>query len=157
MIETVSTWFQTLSQREKILVAVAGLLSAVVIIVLSAIGLINAITAKQEEYFAALDRRAQIERRVAEMAKAKTVQQAVGGPLQTIIAQSAAEAGFALDRADAPRPDIVDIAMAKAKPRALMTWLNGWEAQGIVVQKIDIKAANDGTISMTASLARPGS
>ncbi|NJM50709.1 MAG: type II secretion system protein M [Sphingomonadales bacterium] len=157
MIASINTWYQALSQREKILIGVAALLSALALVVLVSMGLLSAISAKQADYYAALERRAQIVNRVAAM-DAKAVNRTdQNSSLQQLISQSAAEAGFALDRADAPHGNIVDIAMAKAKPSALMSWLNAWEAQGVVVQKIDIKAGNDGTVSMTASLARPAS
>ena len=157
MMESLRSAFDGLSRREKILVSVAGALTTIVIIVfLIAMPLLDGINNKQKEYIAALERRAQLEVHIAAMQGAKAVRYDSSSPLQTLISQSAAEAGFALDRVDAPSAGTVDIAMAQARPQALMAWLNDWEARGVSVQKIDIKAANNGTVSVTASLKRPG-
>jgi general secretion pathway protein M len=156
MIASLQNWFASLSFREKILVGIAAALTSVVVaIFLITLPLLNAVNAKQQEYTAALERRTQIEARIANMADVKSIPFDNSTSLQQQISQSAAEAGFALDRADTPAADTVDIAMAKAKPQALMVWLNEWEARGIIVHQVDMKAGNDGTISMTASLKRP--
>lgn len=158
MIAALQHWFGALSLREKVMVSVAAALLGIIIAVfLIALPLLTAIEKRQSDYVDALDRRATVEARIAQVADAKAP--AAGslgaGSLQQVISQSAAEAGFALDRADAPAPDTTDIAMAKARAPALMVWLNDWESRGVIIRRIDMKAGNDGTISMTASLQRP--
>jgi general secretion pathway protein M len=156
MMTSLQNWFGGLSLREKIMIGVAAALTSIVVIIfLITLPLLNAIVGKQKEYTAALERRTQIQARIANIADAKPVAFDSSGSLQQVISQSAVEAGFALDRADSPAADTVDIAMAKAKPQALMTWLNEWEARGIIIHQLDMKAANDGTVSLTASLKRP--
>lgn len=157
MMSALQHWFDGLSLREKIMIAVAALLTGIVaIIFLIALPLIGGIQAKQKIYLAALERRAQIEARIGNIAAAAPVSANFQGSLQSLISQSAAEAGFALDRADAPAPDSVNISMAQAKPKALMAWLNDWETQGIFAEQLDMKAGNDGTVSVTALLKRSG-
>ena len=156
MMTQVENWFAGLSLREKALISIAGALTAVIVTVfLIALPLMSAISSKQTEYRQALERRAQIEMRIGAMQEKTSAPPDTSTSLQAAISQSAAEAGFALDRADSPQANLVDIAMARAKPQALMQWLNGWEARGVSVQQIDMKAANDGTVSVTATWMRP--
>lgn len=158
MISALQIWFNALSLREKLMIAAAAALSAVIILIfLIGLPLLAAIETKQQEYVAALDRRARVEARIENLATAApAADNNLSGSLQSVISQSAAEAGFALDRADPAAADGLEIAMAKARPKALMTWLNDWEARGIVAEQVDIKAGTDGTVSVTALLKRSG-
>jgi general secretion pathway protein M len=157
MMSSLKSWFIALSSREKIMVAAAGVLAACVIGVYAiTLPLLGAIQSKQLEYNAALERKAAIISQVQSASGAKTnVRSLPSGPVQQLISQSAIEAGFAIDRADAKGADRVEFVMAKAKPNALMTWLNDWEEQGLLVERLDIKAGIDGTVAVTATLARP--
>jgi general secretion pathway protein M len=157
MIGKVQNWFIALSSREKIMVVLAGILAAGVIGVYAiTLPLLGAIQNKQLEYFAALDRKAAIISQVQSASGAqKNAPSLPAGSVQQLISQSAIEAGFAMDRADAKGADRVEFVMAKAKPNALMTWLNDWEERGLLVERLDIKAGIDGTVAVTATLARP--
>ncbi len=156
MMDSFKSWFMALSSREKIMVAVAGVLAAGVIGVYAiTLPLLGAIQNKQQEYFTALDRKAAIISQVqSAMGAQKNISSLPDGSVQQIISQSATEAGFAMDRADAKGADRVEFVMAKAKPNALMAWLNDWEERGLVTERLDIKAGIDGTVSVTATLAR---
>jgi general secretion pathway protein M len=157
MIGKVQNWFIALSSREKIMVVLAGILAAGVIGVYAiTLPLLGAIQNKQLEYFTALDRKAAIISQVQSASGApKNAPSLPAGSVQQLISQSAIEAGFAMDRADAKGADRVEFVMAKAKPNALMTWLNDWEEQGLLVERLDIKAGIDGTVAVTGTLARP--
>lgn len=155
------SWFGALSGREQIMVGAAGALAAAVIgIYAVTLPLLAAIDAKRAQYSAATERRGAIVAQVEAAAGANAGGGAGGanmptGSVQQIISQSATEAGFVLDRADGSGADKVDIVMAKAKPQALMVWLNDWEQRGLLTERLTIKAGNDGTIAVTATLARP--
>jgi general secretion pathway protein M len=157
MMSSLKNWFIALSSREKIMVAIAGILAAGVIGVYAiTLPLLGAIQSKQLEYNGALERKAAIISLVQSASGAKTNARSLpSGPVQQLVSQSAIEAGFAIDRADAKGADRVEFVMAKAKPNALMTWLNDWEEQGLLVERLDIKAGIDGTVAVTATLARP--
>jgi general secretion pathway protein M len=151
------SWFRGLSRREQIMVGGAGALVAAVIgIYAVTLPLLAAIDAKRAQYFDAAERRgaiqAQVQDALGENAGATNLP---AGSVQQIISQSATEAGFVLDRADGSGADKVDIVMAKAKPQAFMTWLNDWEQRGLLAERLTIKAGSDGTIAVTATLARP--
>lgn len=156
MTDALRHWFGTLSLRERIMIWIAGSLATIVIVIFGiALPLWGAIDAKQQEYVAALERRARVEARISNITDAPApVSTDSSVSLQLLISQSAAEAGFALDRANPAADDSVDIAMANARPKALMAWLNEWEAKGIITQELDMKAGSDGTVSVTALLQR---
>jgi general secretion pathway protein M len=160
MTRKLTIWFDGLSQRERILVMIASMLASGAIIVFGfALPLLDAIDNRRQEYLFALEGRTRIESRIAAinaaMDNAKAAPTDSNTPLQMLISQSGAEAGFVLDRADAEATDTVDITMAHARPQALMAWLNQWENRGINIRQLNIKAATDGTVSVTASLTRP--
>jgi general secretion pathway protein M len=157
-------WFMALSIRERVLIAIAGLLASVIVGVFAiAMPLLSAIDAQQTAYAKALDRRGAIEARLAEIAKntgaapaapAQAATPANADPIATMLSQSAAEAGFVVDRADPQGDGGVQIVMAKAKPVALIGWINDWERKGVLVQEIGIQSAADGTVSIDATLKR---
>ena len=149
-------WFTALSLREKIMVAVAAILAAAIIGVYAiTLPLLNAVDGKRADYFTALDRRAAIVSMVtAASAGRPGAANLPAGDMRELVSQSALDAGFALDRADAQGADAASFAMTKAKPAAFMVWLNDWEARGITVQALDMKAGTDGTVAVTATFAR---
>jgi general secretion pathway protein M len=153
------SWFSALSGREQIMVGGAGALAAAVIgIYAVTLPLLAAIDAKRAQYSAATERRGAIVAQVEAAAGANAGRGGANlptGSVQQIISQSATDAGFVLDRADGSGADKVDIVMAKAKPQAFMVWLNDWEQRGLLAERLMIKAGSDGTIAVTATLARP--
>ena len=79
------------------------------------------------------------------------------GAIDLYVAQSAAEAGFALDRNDPAGPDRTDVAIATARPQALFGWLGGLEAAGVAVDALSARPADvPGTVAVTATLRRVG-
>jgi general secretion pathway protein M len=159
MTDSLRNWFTALSQRERIFVGVAGLILAVVIAVYAVtLPLLNAIETARTDYIIALERRGAIEVQVTLAEKNKVqIASIPAGSLQQIISQNAVEAGFVIDRADAKGDARTEIMMSKAKPSAVLVWLNDWEGRGIVIERLMIVAGNDGTVAVTATLAKQGS
>lgn len=157
MIANIRSWFTALRQREKILVTVAvALLAAVIAIYMITLPLLLAITSKQAEYLVALDRRASIEQRVDLIkkqgnAQAKTISKE---PVQILVSQSAAEAGFTVDQIT-PRGDaVVEMFISKARSPALHKWLNDLEASDLVVEQLAVRSGTDGSVSFNATIRR---
>jgi general secretion pathway protein M len=149
-------WFLALSRREQWLVGIAAILTMFVIgFYLVTRPMLNAIDAKRAEYFVALERRAAIVSQVNSALNEKVGAGSIpAGSVQQLISQSAVDAGFVLDRADARGADEVEFTISKAKPAAFMVWLGDWETRGILARNLDVKASADGTIAVTATLAR---
>ena len=159
MIDKLANWFGGFSLREKVLVSVAAILSALLVAIYGIyFPLTNAIHEKRVEYREALERRVAIEAMVAQanQKQAVSVIADMSGPLEQVVNQRATEAGFTLEKADAAGNGRVSISMAQARPAALMKWFAELELSGIVTEQIEVKAGNAGTVSVNATLARSG-
>lgn len=160
MIEKLANWFEALSLRERVLVGVAAVLSALLVAIYGVyFPLTTSIQEKRVAYREALERRVAVEAMVAQ-ANAKqsgvAVAAATTGPLEQVVNQRATEAGFTLEKADPAGNGRVVIAMAQARPAALMKWLADLEQQSIITEQIEVKAGSAGTVSVNATLARGG-
>jgi general secretion pathway protein M len=159
MIEKLANWFEALSLREKVLVGVAAILSVLLVAIYGVyFPLTTSIQEKRVAYREALERRVAVEAMVAQpnqKPRAAAVT-ATSGPLEQVVNQRATEAGFALEKADAAGNGRVAIAMAQARPAALMKWLAELELEGVVAEQIEVKAGSAGTVSVSATLARGG-
>ena len=160
MIAGVQRWWQALSARERLLVGIAAGLTALVVgWLLVAAPLARALTGAEEALDAAIDRRAAVSARVAAVRRA----QAAGAhparagddaPLDLRLAQSAAEAGFTLARNEV-QGGRVTIAVANARARAAMAWIDRLEQSGLIVDDLTLRPNADGTVALTATLRPP--
>ncbi|MDX3908865.1 MAG: type II secretion system protein M [Sphingobium sp.] len=153
------TWWIGLSTRERVLVAIMGVLLAIVIVWL---GIARPVEGALET---ARTRQAEaLDRNVAIRAKVKVLQampaqasRPTAGPLDQSVGQSAGEEGFTLERTQAQGEGRVEIAIASARPTALFGWLAKLEAQGVIVDTLTVQPAPAaGTISIRAVLKRAG-
>lgn len=157
MIDKLVNWFEALSLREKVLVGVAAILSALLVaIYVVYFPLTSSIQEKRVEYREALERRVAVEAMATQAIQKQSsgAVVATAGPLEQMVNQRATEAGFTLEKADPAGNGRVTIAMAQARPAALMKWLAELELEGIVADQIEVKAGSAGTVSVNATLAR---
>jgi general secretion pathway protein M len=78
--------------------------------------------------------------------------QPLGAPVQSVVAQSAADAGFSLTKSEPTVDDGVSISLAAAKSAAFFGWISRLEAQGIFVQQASIRANPDSTIAVDLTI-----
>lgn len=158
-MSAIRIWWRELSGRERVLVAIMGVLIAIVVIWL---GIARPVESALEN---ARARQAEaLDRNVAIRTKVKLLQAMPArtpassqGPLDQIVSQSAGEEGFTLERTQAQGDGRVEIAIASARPTALFGWLVKLEAQGVVVDTLTMQpAATAGTISVRSVLKRAG-
>ena len=159
MMQPIIHWFTALSLREKVLVGIATVLLALVVTIYGIyFPLTSAITVKRIEYREALERRVAIEAMVDNAVQKQPQAVAVisDTAVETVINQSAAEAGFTLEKVDAAGNDRAVITITQARPSALMKWLAELELQGVIIEQIDVKTGSAGTVSVNATLAKGG-
>ncbi|MEW6574969.1 type II secretion system protein GspM [Sphingorhabdus sp.] len=159
MKQQVVQWYTGLSLREKVLVGIAAALFALVFTVYGVyLPLTSAITEKRLAYREALERRVSIEAMVDNAAQNQPKAAAIisDTSLETLINQSAAEAGFTLEKVDASGSDRAVITITQARPSALLKWLAELELQSVVTEQIDVKAGNAGTVTVNATLVKGG-
>lgn len=82
--------------------------------------------------------------------------QRLDAPIELVVGQSASETGFVLSRTEPQGTDRVVIAIATARPQALFTWLDGLERRGVVPERLNVRANNDRTVSVEATLRGRG-
>ena len=159
MKQQVIQWYIGLSLREKVLVGIAAALFALVFTIYGVYSpLTSAITEKRLAYREALERRVAIEAMVDNTAQNQPKAAAIisDTSLETSINQSAAEAGFTLEKVDASGSDRTVITITQARPSALLKWLAELELQGVITEQLDVKAGSAGTVSVNATLVKGG-
>lgn len=154
MMDNARRWFAGLSQREKILVGIAGLLLAGLVGYYGiARPMAGAMTAAEQRYLDAVERQARIETKVAALrlpADGKAVR--FSGPIDAFVGQSAGETGIAVASVTPQSDSRVDMVVESAKPTALFGWLARIESEGIAVESLNINPMDNGTISATMTL-----
>lgn len=159
MIARLHSWWDGLSLRERWMVGVAGALAALVVgwfLILvplrSALADAGAAHAEAVDRHGAVMARVALLRRIGErQAPAATTPAAT---VDLVIGQSAAERGLALSRNEAQGEDAAAIAIANARAGAALGWIDALEAQGIVARELVMRPNADGTVALTATLAR---
>lgn len=90
----------------------------------------------------------------------KAARQAVAAPvvgeMAALAGESAGRSGLTLSSAAAQGPDRASVSIAGGEPRLMLAWLRGLEQQGVVVEDLRMTPAPDGSVSLTAVLARRG-
>lgn len=154
-------WFAGRTVRERRLIALMGLVAVFVCGWLLVIRpLLDAEAAARARHLAAVERLGAVRNRMDALAATSGQRIAAGraaGAVDLYVAQSAAEAGFTLDRNDPAGVDRTSVAIATARPTALFGWLSGLEGSGITVDQLSVRPAEiAGTIAVTATLRRVG-
>jgi len=154
MISNARNWFAGLSQREKILVGIAGLLLAGLVGYYGiARPMFGAMASAEERYVDAVERQARIDVKVSALQQPEDGQVAkFSGVIEAFVSQSAGETGIAVASVT-PQPDNrVNMVVESAKPTALFGWLARIEREGIAVEALNVNPAGNGTISATLTL-----
>lgn len=155
MVEGIRNWWGNHSAAERRLMAGLGIVILLVIVWLGIWRPIEeGLAAGWARQGAALDRFQSVEAKVAALKSLPTgAGQGVRTPIEQLVSQSAAEAGFTLDRVGSQGAGRMSISIAAAKMSVLLGWLSQLEAQGVTVQTISIvPGVTDGTVSVQAVL-----
>ena len=154
MIDNVRAWFTGLSQREKILVGIAGLLLAGLVGYYGiARPMVGAMASAEERYVYAVERQARIEAKVAALQQPVDGQVAkFSGAIDAFVGQSAGETGIAVASVTPQSDNRVNMVVESAKPTALFGWLARIEREGIAVESLSVNPAGNGAVSATLTL-----
>jgi len=138
-----SGWWALRSQRERALLLVMFALIGVVAAWLLVIRpLADALDAAKARHGAA----------VVALAEARARSRLASGPLasgpaETIVAQTASQAGFTGARIGSQGPGRVSVALDAARAPALFGWISEMERRGLVVDRLTARANADRTLS----------
>jgi general secretion pathway protein M len=151
-------WLSGRTRRERHLILLMLAIAAPVLAWLLVIRpLDTAHDAALDEHLAAIDRHGRV-LALAEAAKSTASRplDASKADLQLVVTQAAAQAGITLESASPSGANAIDLAVAGGRATALGQWLAQFEARGIAVQQLSMTPLPDGTVNMSARLARRG-
>lgn len=158
MMGRLNAWFIGLTERERMLVSIAGAMIALVVLVY---GIVLPVGTALDD--AAVRHREVTERagRIAgqlEMLKAAPSPRAaaLAGPVEQVAGASAQEAGFVVQSNQRRGSDVAVIVIPTARPSAALAWLDALAGQGLAVEQLVMTPAPDGTVSINVTLRRIG-
>ena len=154
MIENLKTWYFALTSRERVLVSVAGVLTAVVVVIF---GILLPTMSALEQAKNGLDEAVQRRGRIEAAVEAASLQKpAAALPAQAdidlVVTQGAAEKGFDLLKPTNSAPGQVDFRIEQARAPALLAWLSELESQGISVSTITMRGGTNSSVTVEAQL-----
>ena len=144
-------WFSRTPRERVMLITMAVIAIPILGWLLVARPLADAKQDARADYLLALDRNARIEALVA--AGEGRSAAAIAMPLTQYLNEQAAQRGFTL-AANAPdAPGQVRIAIAQANGQALLGWLAELEAQGLVINNLQISPGETGGVALNATIS----
>ncbi|OYY70822.1 MAG: hypothetical protein B7Y00_05260 [Sphingomonadales bacterium 17-56-6] len=154
MIASVRLWFAALNQREKWLVATAGVLSALTLVVFAIIlptfSALEKATLNLDE---AVQRRGRIVALVASTQGAATrTGHETATDIGLLVTQSAAEKGFDAIKSGNAAPGQISIRIEQARAPAFLAWVTELEAQNVVVRAATLRSGANGTVTVDAQM-----
>ena len=154
MIESVRLWFAALTQREKWLVATAGILAglsiAVFAIIMPALSVVEKAALDLDE---AVQRRGRIVAKVASTQGQRSVApMTAAADIGLLVTQSAAEKGFDVIKSTNAAPGLISIRIDQARAPAFLAWVNELEGQNIVVRTATLRSGANGTVTVEAQM-----
>jgi general secretion pathway protein M len=153
---TLRNWFVSRTKREHQLIL---LMLATALPVLAWLLVVRPLSAVYddalEDHLEAADRHGRV-MALAEAAKSTPARRVAANKadLQLVVTEAARQAGIALQGAAPSGPNAVDVTIVGGRATALGQWLGQFEAQGIAVQQMSMTPLPDGTVNMSARLAR---
>jgi general secretion pathway protein M len=155
-VTAVGHWFLGRTKREQRLIL---LMLAIALPVLAWLLIVRplgaAYDAALDEHLAAVDRHGRV-LALAEAAKSTPSRrlEADKADLQLVVTQAATQAGITLEGTRPSGANAVEVAVVGGRATALGRWLAQFEARGIAVQQMSMTPQPDGTVNMSARLAR---
>jgi len=154
MIASVRLWFAALTQREKWLVATAGILAglsiAVFAIIMPALSVVEKAALDLDE---AVQRRGRIVAKVAStQGQLSVARTAAAEDIGLLVTQSAAEKGFDVIKSANAAPGQISIRIDQARAPAFLAWVSELEAQNIVVRTVTLRSGANGTVTVEAQM-----
>lgn len=155
----VKAWFDARSPRERrLLLAMIALAVVTLIWAVMILPVRNGLSSSRARYTDAVVRLGSAQ---AGLAQVKAMQRRGGGavlgaPLPDVVRARADAAGFALSALDVEGPGRVRASIATARAGALMQWIAGLEAEGVLVESLSVSGSGAGTVTAQMTLRARG-
>ena len=158
MIHSARDWFMSRSPREqRLILLMLGIALPVLAWLLVVRPLNAAYDHARKEHREAVVRHGRV-LALADAAKSAPARRVRSGnaDIQLVVTEAASQAGIVLQGTTPSGPNAIDIGVTGGRAPALAQWLAQFEAQGIVVQQMRMTPSPDGTVNLSARLARAG-
>ena len=155
MIVRVREWYSARTGREQKLILLMTAIALPVLGWLFVLPFANAYDDAFKRHLEAVDRHG----RILSLADAVTDAPAgrsadSGADLQVVVSDAASQAGITLQSANAMGPDAFEIAITGTSAPIVTQWFRDLESRGIFVQELRMNPQPDGSLSVSARLAR---
>lgn len=156
MMQRVSLWYIGLTQRERVLVSVAGSLAAVILLIYGIVLPVgNALDEAATRHREATERAGRITAGIEALKRAPAARApALAGPVEQIAGASAQEAGFVVQSNERRGSDMAVLVIPTARPSAVLAWLDALGGQGLAVEQVTLTPAPDGTVSVNVTVRK---
>lgn len=157
MTEQLLTWFRARTQREQYMVAGGAIAVVLAFLYFLIVPLSDALASAKARHADAVIALGETQARV-DAVKALQAERAapLDAPLESVIRTRANDAGFALTNVTPQGSDHVQLAIASARPGALIGWIAGLEASGILVDRLATTDNGDRTVSVQMTVKAQG-
>lgn len=154
MTAAIRLWFAALTQRERLLVAIAGALTATIVLIFAIILPVLAMIEQAEfDHDEAVLRRGRIVALVeATQGKPAAKMPVASSDISLLVTQSAAEKGFDLIKSSNTTPGQISFRIDQARAPALLAWLTELETQNVVVRNVTLQSGANSTVTVDAQL-----
>lgn len=158
MMQRLTTWYIGLTQRERAMVSVAGVLGALVLLIYGLIlPLGHALDDAATRHREVTERAGRIAAGLESLKRAPVARVArLVGPVEQVAAGSAQEAGFVVQSNQRRGSDMAVLVIPTARPSAVLAWLDGLGPQGLAVEQVTLTPAPDGSVSVNVTLRKAG-
>lgn len=163
MMENIRNYWATLSDREKRLLIIAGILATALLAWLAAKPIIQMMGDVQRDHRAAVEREGRVAAKAALLKRPADAMAAEGQAdmansagvnVEQFLAQSASEIGLSLSRQEARGPNGASFAIAGGKAAVVAAWLADLEVRGFAFDRLSITPQADGNVGVTADVRR---
>lgn len=157
MTEQFLRWFRARTQREQYMVAGGAIAVVLAFLYFLIVPLSDALASAKARHADAVIALGETQARV-DAVKALQADRAapLDAPLESVIRTRANDAGFALTNVTPQGSDHVQLAIASARPGALIGWIAGLEASGILVDRLATTDNGDRTVSVQMTVKAQG-
>ena len=158
MIGSLKSWFGGRSPREqRLLIAMVALAALTILWAGIVLPVTDALSSAKERHAGAVVRLGETRARLAVLQDLQRDRPAaLGGPLEVIVRARANDAGFPLTLANPIGGDRIQIAIASARPGALLGWIGDLERSGILVDSMNATDNSDQTVAVQMTLKARG-
>jgi general secretion pathway protein M len=157
-MQRMTTWYIGLTQRERMLVGVAAMFSALVLVVYGMVVPVgHALDAATTRHREATERAGRIVTGLEALKRAPAPRStSLAGPVEQVAGASAQEAGFVVQSNQRRGSDMAVLVIPTARPSAVLAWLDSLGGQGLGVEQVALTPAPDGTVSVNVVLRKGG-